>query len=305
MKFDSIFEVVEENDKYIFLYCNIENKSEMLEKYFDYFFDEKVMYQHFNYLYNVPFSPTHENYVKLFYELKKFIDDNNYVVDISSEAIKDIEEILVDENLLAIHNQDFKYRLDKAGKLGEYFFSILLERFFGLHCVIPKTRFTTDYNMSVYGIDVIYLNEDNELYFGESKFTKNVCNGIVQINKSLQSYEKQILDEYQLVLNAWDSRNNVYKLHELYGEKISCSISFIDFIKAVNIEKIYIPLFITHGTETEKELILKQLSKVNKIKLFDLDTKYIVISLPIIDKDEFIKYMSERINLRMNDYGKY
>ena len=78
MRFDDIFEVVEENDEYIFLYCDIEKKNELLEKYFEYFFDEKVMYQHFNYLYDVPFNPTRDNYVKLYYELKKFIDDYNF-----------------------------------------------------------------------------------------------------------------------------------------------------------------------------------------------------------------------------------
>lgn len=303
MRFDDIFEVVEENDEYIFLYCNIENKNELLEKYFEYFFEEKVMYQHFNYLYNVPFIPSQENYIKLYYELKKFIDDYNFSIDITCDNIEDIKDVLFDEDLIFLKKSgEFKYRYDKAGKLGEYFFSILLERFFNLHCVIPKTRFITDYNMSVYGIDVIYINDENELFFGESKFTKNIYNGIAQINKSLESYEKQIDDEYELVLNAWDSRHNIYKLHELFGEKLSYSISFRKFINAAKVENIYVPLFISHGTEVEIEKISEQLKRVKRVKLFDLNTKYIVISLPIIDKDEFIKYMSKRIQKRMNEY---
>ncbi|MGM9970342.1 MAG: Hachiman antiphage defense system protein HamA [Anaeroplasma sp.] len=304
MLFDDIFNVIEENEKYIFFYCNITNKNELIDKYFDYFFDEEVMYKHFNYLYNVPFIPTKENYNKLYRELKKFIDDFNFDTMYFNGNIEGIEDILVDENKLIIDSDNvFKYRSDKAGKIGEYFFSILLERFFGLQCVVPKSRFITDYNMSVYGIDVIYLREENnELFFCESKFTKNIYNGIAQINKSLESYEKQINDEYELILNAWDSRNFIHKLHDMFNEELSCSLSFSDFIENANIDTISIPLFIAHGTETNPSDIIENLNKVRTIKILDLKTKYVYISLPIIEKDEFIKKMSEKISIRMQEY---
>lgn len=305
-KFDTIFDVYDENDKFTFLYCNISNKLELMDKYFDYFFDEEIMFQHFNHLYNVPFTPTKANYIKLLRELRKFVDDFNLTFPfIHEENDTEFEDVLIEENQLQLDGHDFKYHLDKAGKIGEYFFSILLERFFGLNCIIPKAKYTTDYNMSVYGIDVVYMGEDDGLlYFGESKFTKNIYNGIVQINKSLSEYEKQVSDEYELILNGWDARQNLSKIYEVYGEKLDYSISFKDFINAAGISEICIPLFIAHGTEVEPDEILKELNKIKKITLFNLNTKYLIISLPIVEKEEFIKTMSQKIVSRMDEYGK-
>ena len=63
MIFDKIFNVEAENEKYVFLSCNIADKDKFIDEYFEYFFDEKVMFNHFNYLYNVPFTPTKENFI--------------------------------------------------------------------------------------------------------------------------------------------------------------------------------------------------------------------------------------------------
>lgn len=305
--FDTIFDVYDENEKFTFLYCNISNQDELMEKYFDYFFDEKTMFQHFNHLYNIPFTPTKENYIKLFRELKKFLDDFNmeFLFE-NNEEDTEFEEVLIEENLIQNDGHSLKYRLDKAGKLGEYFFSILLERFFGLECVIPKTKFTTDYNMSVYGIDVVYMGkDDNLLYFGESKFTKKLYNGIVQINQSLTNYEKQVNDEYELILNGWDARKSLRKIYEVYGEKLDHCISFQDFINAAEISEICIPLFIAHGNEVVPSDILKELDKIKKITLFNMNTKYLIISLPIIEKEKFIETMSKKIRSRMSEYEKH
>lgn len=306
-KFDEIFDVYSENEKYTFLYCNISNKKELIDKYFDYFFDEEIMFQHFNHLYEIPFTPTKENYIKLFRELKKFIDDYNFEFLFEhNEETSEFEKVLIEENQLKTDGYTFKYRYDKAGKIGEYFFAILLERFFGLTCIIPKTKYLTDYNMSVYGIDVVYMCEDDGLlYFGESKFTKKLYSGIVQINESLSTYEKQVSDEYELIFNGWDARMNLKKLYEKYGDILDKSITIKDFINAANISEICIPLFIAHGNEIVPTHILEELDKIKKITLFNLNTKYLIISLPIVDKEEFIQAMSKKISSRMAEYGEY
>ena len=64
------------------------------------------------------------------------------------------------------------------------------------------------YNMSIFGIDELFLAEDMIL-FGESKVSINLQNGIKLIKESLKEYEKQIKDEYQLVLS-----------NRFYGDKL-------------------------------------------------------------------------------------
>lgn len=304
-EFDHIFEVYDESDKYIFLYCDISKKDEMLNEYFDYFFNEEVMFNHFNYLHNMSFIPNKENYIKLYRELKKFLDEKNIIKLPFLQEDEEIINILFEENVITTDEKSFEYNFDKSGKIGEYFFSILLERFFNLKCVIPKAKYITNNNMSVHGIDVIYLREDdNLLYFGESKFTKNLYNGITQINKSLSSYEKMISDEYELILTDMHAHMNIYKLYEIYGDYLSCSISFKSFIDKANIKEVCIPLFIAHGNEINAKDILKELDKITKISVFNLETKYLIISLPIVDKDEFMRVISYKIAKRMLKYGE-
>ena len=51
---------------------------------------------------------------------------------------------------------NLKVQNDKVGKIGEYTFHLLLNNYFGLDCVLPKFRCTTDRNMSVFG----YIKEN-------------------------------------------------------------------------------------------------------------------------------------------------
>lgn len=94
-------------------------------------------------------------------------------------------------------------RRDKVGKIGEYIFHNILIDYFDSLCIVPKLNLTTNRNMSIYGIDVIFYNpSNNTLMFGESKVSKSLDNGISLVNDSLKNYEHQIFEEYRAILSS-------------------------------------------------------------------------------------------------------
>ena len=194
-------------------------------------------------------------------------------------------------------------RLDKLGKVGEYIFSCLLEDYFGFDCIIPKVHLTTDYNMSIYGIDTLFYNEkENLLMFGESKISVRINNGITLIKKSLKDYEKQISDEFELVLSNRLYRDKLYKFKEVFGEQAEMSLDIHQFIKVANITKIGIPLFIAHGCESDTVEILNQLEKIVPKKMLNIETVYYAISLPIINKEKLIAVFTSKLREKGEEY---
>ncbi len=293
-KYDD-FIVYEEKNKYtlVHLYIEEENFYELL---FKYFFSEERLLKYVENKETIHFTPTKRNYSKLFKNLKKFIDSENIEFDQSKfyaelEKYINIDE-LDEESIL-------KFRKDKIGKIGEYIFSIILLEYFNMTCIIPKLTMTTDPNMSVFGIDALFYNKNNNmLLFGESKFYSNLYDGISALQRSLLSYEKQIEDEYFLVLSNTDN----YKMPIIennYLQSVEECFTFKEFIEHENINSIGVPLFVMHGGKIEIDKILKEFDKIDQKSLFNLNTIYFCISLPIIDKDrfqsEFLKYTYERI----------
>lgn len=303
--FDSFFDVKNDNDNFVFYILKKEKFNEFIDDLFNYFFDEKNIFNHFNYLHKCDYNPDIINYKDFYIELKKFIDNSDRFIRECDETDEVLLETLIDEGIVIKSESGLQYQYDKAGKIGEYFFSVILERFFKMDCLIPKASLTTDYDMSVYGIDVLYYRDsDSTLFLGESKFTKNLGNGITQVNASLKIYEKQMRDEYQLVLNSWGSQARVPKFHEIYGEVASKTIKFDDFLVKAEIKQIGVPIFIMHGLESEFDEIIKKLNKVKKEKFFNINIVYYVISLPVFDKEVFFKCITEKIENRMNEYER-
>ena len=155
------------------------------------------------------------------------------------------------------------------------------------------------------GIDTIHYSiKENIIFFGESKITKKIYNGVTLINQTLIKYEKQITDEYSLILSS--------ELTNIMGENFknnllfhaNTTISFIDFIKKANINKIGIPLFIAHGTETNAQKIMEELEKINQPSIFGISTVYILISFPIINKDKFKEIFTKEIEKKVLEYEK-
>ena len=139
------------------------------------------------------------------------------------------------------------------------------------------------------------------LLFGESKISNNLLNGIKLLNKSLKEYEKEIREEFILVL----SEENINKkgLKEIFDGKHEVCLTFDEFIKETGMDSIGVPLFVAHGQDLDCNVILKTLKeKVNKKTFFNLKTTYFVISLPIIDKSEFIKFLTVKIKNKIEEY---
>lgn len=256
-----------------------------------YFFDENKLLQYIESKTNIKFVGKQEDFVKLYKKINDFIDKENTIVDI--EALKKEVEFYIDweyyskENLLCL-------RRDKVGKVGEYIFHNILIDYFDSLCVIPKLNLVTNRNMSIYGIDIVfYDSNDNTLMFGESKVSISLEEGIKLANSSLKKYEYQIFEEYRIILS-----NNMANLPDSLSVYVNKCINFEKFIKKAQIDSICIPIFIMHGNEYKVKDIFEKMDKLEKTTVLNLKINYIIISLPILDKNRFqsclIQFLRER-----------
>ena len=116
--------------------------------------------------------------------------------------------------------------------------------------------------MSVFGIDALFLDPSKHtIFFGESKVSQNIDNAITLINRSLLDYEKQISEEYKLVLSNDESFNLSPEFLAAFKEHTDVCITFEEFIKAAHIEKICVPTFIAHGNSATNNTIEEYLRK--------------------------------------------
>ena len=171
--------------------------------------------------------------------------------------------------------------------------------------------------MSVFGIDSLFLDpSQHTIFFGESKVSKNIDNAITLINidnaitlinRSLLDYEKQISEEYKLVLSNDESFNLSPEFLAAFKEHTDVCITFEEFIKAAHIEKICVPTFIAHGNSTTNNTIEEYLRKMNtqiiRRNYFGLETVYLFISLPIIDKEQMMDVIMRKVVKKCNDYS--
>lgn len=217
----------------------------------------------------------------------------------------ELERILNEEfECIKDSNGKLLIRPDKIGKIGEYIFHLILTKYFDYTCVIPKFRTITDRNMSAFGIDTLFYDSKNgDILFGEAKFSKNLNNGITLVNRSLKEYEQNINEEYLLILS-----NDCFKLNCIFLDKYKDTIevcrTFEEFIKEANINSIVIPIFIAHGNKKTDNVaeIINKLGSIKKEKMLGLNTKYLIISLPVIDKDRFAEYAIRMAVNKKNEY---
>lgn len=296
------FEVFSYDDCKSFVHINITNPRLFYSKMFEYFFDESRLLRYIENKASISFRPTTANFAALYKKLKIFIDKENDI-QIPQNLEKNLLDIVSAEHTIIEENGIKKIRLDKIGKIGEYIFSNILSEYFGYQCIIPKLNMLTDYNMSIFGIDTLFYSHENKLLLlGESKVSKSINNGIALINESLSSYQAQIDDEFELILSQRWLKDKMGYFADDFGDKIEISMNMSDFIKKADVRNIGIPIFIAHGGIETTEEIFNELSKIKKIDLYDIETNYIIISLPLIDKDEFVKAFTLAIAERRDLY---
>ncbi len=295
---DDIFNIHRKDDSYSFIHINIDDKNKFFQEFTNYILSESNLLQYIENETSISFSPSAKNYAKLYKHLFKFIDDEILEIELEGE----LKDIIIDESeVISEDSNKLKIRLSKIGRIGEYINHLILSKYYNLKCIIPKITLLSDKNMSVYGIDELFFDDVKKiLFFGESKISKSLKNGIALINRSLKEYEKEIKEEFKLVLS--EEKIIKHPHFNVFQEKINECISFEEFIKKMEIKNLGIPIFIAHGTDLDKDEILKSLSKITRNNIFNLNTIYIVISLPIISKFEFITHLTSAIKKKMEAY---
>ena len=296
------FKIYNEENKYSFLYADFDDENKFLTGLVSDIFDEKnlLLYSELNT--RIDFTPGKKEYVKLYKNIQYFL--NEELMKIPVVNLDDELERILGEEYECLRDSDGKFLIkqDKMGKIGEYIFHIILTRYFGYKCIIPKFRTTTDRNMSAFGIDTLfYDDEKSEILFGEAKFAKNLKNGVSLVNRSLRRYEQNIREEYLLVLSNEGYNLNSSFLNK-YKDTIEVCRTFEDFIKESNTNSVIIPIFIAHGDGNKEKIekFLDRLTSVNKI--LGLETKYLLISLPVIDKEKFVDFA---IRMAVNKAREY
>ena len=255
----------------------------------------------------ISFIGTQKQYAKLYNNISMFLNTELEMLEVD-DVTDELKDVLGQEYTLVDEVGNLKIQNDKVGKIGEYTFHLLLNNYFGLECVLPKFRCTTDRNMSVFGIDTLFLDTPKKiLYFGESKFCKTLDNGITLINRSLEKYEEQIDEEYRIVLSDDEAFRLSSDFERLFGDAKQICISFREFIKVADIKEIGVPVFVAHGNVDvdnvkPEEYISKLNKKIKRNKYFGIDVTYIFISLPVIDKNKFIECAITKVVKKQDEY---
>ena len=306
-----------------FLYAHCTDSASFMDGLADYILSEPNLLNYANTMTPIEFVPTARIYKKLYstissflnseyeklnicksYLIKKELEENALTFDDVTDEVRDV---LGAEYKFIDNNGQTLIQKDKIGKIGEYTFHVLLTNYYKVHCIVPKFRCTTDRNMSVFGIDALFLDPSKHtIFFGESKVSQNIDNAITLINRSLFDYEKQISEEYKLVLSNDESFNLSPEFLAAFKEHTDVCITFEEFIKAAHIEKICVPTFIAHGNSatnnTIEEYLRKMNTKIIRKNYFGLETVYLFISLPIIDKEQMMDVIMRKVVKKCNDY---
>ena len=298
------FDVYKCSSCHTLFHVAIEEKNTFYRHMFDFFFSNEKLLRYVEHKTTLHFKPTKENYTALYLHLQMYLDQEN-IEKKDSELNEIVKEVLIAEEEIEEKDGILYVRKDKIGKIGEYIFSCILYDYYEFDCIIPKILLTTDPNMNVYGIDVLFYSaKEDLLMFGESKFCKNLENGTKLIKESLKDYEKQLRQEYVCVLSQRLYKTLFHKFGDIYGEELTKSISMDEFIENAGIKKIGIPIFIAHGTELNPEVIINKLKTIKIDKMLGKEVALIVISLPVIDKRECIAYFTEYIRERLDEYNE-
>ena len=294
-------------DGHSFVYSDFKDTDSFIEGVVEYIFQEENLLNYAKRNNKISFSGTQKQYAKLYNNISMFLNTELEMLEVD-DVTDELKDVLGQEYTLVDEAGNLKVQNDKVGKIGEYTFHLLLNNYFRLDCVLPKFRCTTDRNMSVFGIDTLFLDTSKKmLYFGESKFCKTLDNGITLINRSLEKYEEQIDEEYRIVLSDDEAFRLSSDFERLFGDAKQICISFREFIKVADVKEIGVPVFVAHGNVDvdnvkPEEYINKLNKKIKRNKYFGIDVTYIFISLPVIDKNKFIECAITKAVKKQDEY---
>lgn len=289
-----------------FIYADFDDPDLFMKGLANYILHEDNLLNYANASHKLEFTPTAKNYKKLYTTLGTFLNSQTELL--SFDKVSDeVRDVLGNEYRFVDKNGQVFIQNDKIGKIGEYIFHLLLTKYYKIECIIPKFRCITDRNMSVFGIDALFFDPIKRMIlFGESKVCKDLESAITLVNRSFEDYEQQISEEYKLVLSSDDTFKLSPEFSRIFEEYTQICISFEDFIKSASIQKIGVPAFLAHGNSNSNNVpeayLNKMNSKISRNKFFGIDTEYIFISLPIIDKSQMVDVVMKRVVEKSNEY---
>jgi len=303
----TVYELMNANS---FVYADFNDEDKLIEGLANYIFEEINLLNYANTLTPIEFVPSAKIYKKLYDTIGLFLNSKLELLRFD-KVTDEVKDILGQEYSFVNKNGETLVQKDKIGKIGEYIFHLLLTKYFKVKCIIPKFKCITDRNMSVFGIDALFFDpEEKMILFGESKVCKNIENAIALVNRSLEDYESQISEEYRFVLCNDDVFNLSREFSDIFKSQMEICISFEEFITMAHINKICVPVFLAHGKKMDSETVSNYLfamrDKIDARDYFGMKTKYVFISLPILDKDKmFSAIMGEAVK-KSNEYkGKH
>lgn len=273
------FTVYKETEAHQFCYITI-GQASFYEDFASYLLDFEMIKKHATVNLGVGDDLTLDDFNEIYNRLIAFVDFEKIY------TTANLDQAIIDTLDAELIKETADLRRDKWGRIGEYIFNAILDTYFNLDCIVRKFALNTSPNMSVYGIDTIHCSLANHtLFFGESKMVGSLTNGVTLITESLKSYEAQIAKEYFTIRNNNFNKNTEFLA--LFEYSMKRCLNFTSFIKAANITKIGVPVFISHGGDYTPENVFKKLREIPMKQLFDLETQYYLISVPIIDKNKF------------------
>lgn len=211
--------------------------------------------------------------------VKKLIDKK--IIDSSIEDI--FRFIGWDREELNINNTVFQ------GDLAEYLMSILIDRVTKIDTLISKISLKTSPKMPAHGNDNIYYDYSNEIfYYGEAKFYDNLSTAINRAKKSLEehanSLEFSYIKTHDNVVIAKDNTKKINIVETLEEKRMDeVSIKSISFI--IN-DDVYLK-------KDYESKIIKSFGTIEDVEI--KSAEMIMIFLPILSKEEFLKYFRSRL----------
>lgn len=288
-----------------FVYANFDDPDSFMDGLSAYLLDEVNLLNYANTLTPIEFAANPIIYKRIYSELEIFLNDELELLSFDN-VTNEIHTLLGQEYQFVNSDGETLIQTDKIGKIGEYAFHLLLTNYYGVHCIIPKFRCTTSRNMSVFGIDALFFDPAHQkMFFGESKVCKNIDNAISLVNRSFAEYEKQISEEYKLVLSKDEIFNLSDEFVNAFKKYTDVCISFSAFVKAAGINKICVPAFLAHGSDKSDNIenILERMNtKLTRNQFFGIETEYIFISLPIIDKARMMEKIMKKVVAKHHEY---
>lgn len=237
----------------------------------------------------------------LFKKISNLIFDKGNIINLATTYTPDAaydERLIVKKCFSALKNLGFikKGGIDTThtilqGDIGEFLMHSLVSEFLESNSdkyIYPKLIFKTNPTMAVYGNDgSIYIPEKKEIYYLEAKFYNSLTEAL---NRAVDSLEKHNDDLYEDLNYSAELFRNIKtnRTHEL--------IEITDDVT----EKLIIFLICA---DTYQEAKVKKIIEKNcKVKKLKEKFEVLIFVLPILDKENFLKFFQIQSELEGEKY---